>query len=149
MTRNAFELPPDHWSRRPVFLTILTLSLISGCSGGSTLYPIGGSATFDGRPIPSGTISFVPDNEAGNSGPGTFAEINAGKYITQKGRGVCGGAYRVRVSGFDGIPVPSPEGDLNEQGSPMFPTLEMRVVLPKGGTFDIEVPGRTGSARKR
>lgn len=43
-------------------LAALTIVLAAGCGDGT--YPVRGTVTFDGQPVPEGTISFVPDDPA-------------------------------------------------------------------------------------
>jgi len=75
------------------------------------------SRTFDGRPIPAGIIWLDPDLAAKNDGPQGFVEFRDGVFDTRKGgRGHGGGAYVVRIQGYDGTPA-------NEfpMGRPLFP----------------------------
>ena len=81
---------------------------VAGCGGSNrTLYDVSGTVTFDGQPVPAGSIIFEPDVAAGNDGTQGHAEIKDGQFdtaISQKG--VTGGAYQARVRGY--IP---PQGD--------------------------------------
>ena len=70
----------------------------SGCTQEEKLYRVSGVVTYDGKPIAKGLIFFDP--QAG--GPQGFANILEGKYDTKQGKGVRGGAYNIRVNGFDG-----------------------------------------------
>ena len=118
------------------------LALVCGCPGqtGPERYDITGAATFDGQPIPAGVISFEPDTSKGNGGPGTMARIKNGRYKSDPGEGIVGGAYILRIYGYDGKPETGtqayPEGDaIFEMG------YRMEADLPaEGGTFDVHVP---------
>src|SRR5262245_32985136 len=86
-------------SRGEVVILALGFVALSGCSNEANLYRVSGVVSYDGKPIPKGVIHFVPQAD----GPSGFANIVEGKYDTaQQGKGVRGGAYDVRVNGFDG-----------------------------------------------
>ncbi|MEN6335103.1 MAG: hypothetical protein ABFE01_12640 [Phycisphaerales bacterium] len=122
-------------------LPLLTL----GCSGqsGPATYELSGKVLYNGNPVPAGEVSFQPDGSQGNAGPGCIATITSGQYKTEPGTGVVGGAYIVRIVGYDGVPV----GD-SAQGKEMFPPYETKVDLPKEiSTHDFEVPGSPARTR--
>ena len=132
------------WSHRPkglfgVWLTAVVIgSLIMplvGCGGdGPTLYPVSGSVTYKGAPVPAGSVLFT--STAGESLPDAMAPIKDGKYATLEGRGFAGGPCKVRILGFDGVE----QGD-NMDGSPLFEPYETQIELPKEATaHDFEVP---------
>ena len=91
----------------------------------------------DGKPVPVGQIYFDPDPMKGGSGPQGVAEVKDGQFDTAKaGKGVRGGGYVVRVSGFDGKAA-------NEapQGKPLFNQYEFKKDFPKERSeLKIEVP---------
>jgi len=116
---------------------IATAMLFTGCGSGNTNYPVSGVVTYDGKPVPVGEIVFEPDASKGNSGAGSVAAIKDGAYSTASGKGVTGGPYIIRVTGFDGVVV-NVEAST---GSVLFPPYEEKVDLPKeGGVRNIEVP---------
>jgi hypothetical protein len=92
--------------RLPVAGTLcLTLSLLTGgCSSsdGPARFPVSGSVTFNGEPVPAGAVVFTPDHEQGNQGPAAYAPIHQGRYETEKGKGVIGGPHKVRITGQSG-----------------------------------------------
>ena len=112
------------------------LLLVAGCGGSDrTLYHVQGTVTFDGQPVPAGTIFFEPDAKAGNDGTQGFAEIKNGRYDTAESlKGVTGGAYQVRVNGFQ-----PPAG-----GAPpkiLFKDFRQSMQLPKGDSVqEVVVP---------
>ncbi|PQO25959.1 hypothetical protein C5Y96_21130 [Blastopirellula marina] len=117
--------------------------LTSGCGDGKTsdTYSVSGNITYDGKPLPRGNIMFSPDASANNKGPGAIAEIKDGKYQTLPEKGVTGGSYVLTINGYDGVPIPSGEGGMNEMGKPLFQSYDTKVDLPKEDTqHDIEVP---------
>jgi hypothetical protein len=100
---------------------------LAGCDPGETLYDVSGTVTFEGKPVPKGLIFFDPDVTKGGSGGQGFANILDGKYNTaDKGKGVRGGAYTVRINGFDG--KEAPEAPF---GAALFPEHTEAKELPK------------------
>ena len=124
----------------PVLTVALVCSLSIGCAeDGPTRYHVSGSATYAGRPIPQGSIRFIPDSRANNRGPAGFAVIENGRYDTSRsGRGTVGGPHLVLISGFDGQASP---GEETEGGRPLFPDHRAKTELPKEtATRDFDVP---------
>ena len=114
--------------------------LAAGCGGGGPArYSLEGSVTLGGVPVPAGEIAFEPDDARGNTGPGSVARIRNGRYQTEPGLGVVGGAYLVRIIPMTGTPV----GD-SEDGRPLLPRPHVEVVeLPAGeATRDFDSPAR-------
>ncbi|MDA0285652.1 MAG: hypothetical protein O3B13_22285 [Planctomycetota bacterium] len=90
------------------FAATLLLLFVTGCGGGGDDGPprfrVSGTVTFDGKPVPAGTIYFQP--AAGNKGPAGLAAIVKGKFDTSSGKGTVGGPHNVRVEGTDAAGVP-------------------------------------------
>jgi hypothetical protein len=118
---------------------VLIASLLAGGCGASDAgpYHLSGRVAFDGKPLPSGRLFFLPDSVKGNSGQGGFAEIKQGVFDTRKkGSGTPGGALVVRIDGFDGKTSPT-----NFVGQPLFLTYEVRVEVPRAHVrLDFDVP---------
>lgn len=112
------------------------VALAAGCDGEETLYDVCGTVTFDGKPIPKGLIFFDPDAAKGGSGMQGFANIVDGKFDTaREGKGVRGGAYVIRVNGYDGK-----EAAEAPFGQYLFPEHEEKRDLPaKNSELTIEV----------
>lgn len=129
----------------------VTLLLIVGCLaaalGCSRQEPgrcdLHGTITFNGKPIPAGSIVFEPDASRGNHGASGFAVIKGGRYDTrQAGKRIPAGPVTLWVSGFDGTP-----GSDSGLGKPLFPTYTMkRDVSPQMPTLDVDVPAPARSA---
>lgn len=113
--------------------------LVAGCGGEEKLYQVSGTVTYDGKPIPKGLIFFDPDSMKGTTGTQGFANILDGKYDTaEKGKGVRGGTYAIRVNGFDGK-----EANEAPFGQPLFPEYTGSKELPKeNSTYDLAIPKR-------
>src|SRR5262245_38503037 len=110
--------------------------LLGGCGPSERLYDVSGTITYEGKAIPKGLIFFDPAKGA----PGTqgFANIENGKFDTAergKGKGVRGGTYHIRISGFDGKEAPeAPFGQF------LFPEHQLTKELPaQNQTFDYDV----------
>lgn len=114
-------------------LFVIGLAVWTGCTQEEKLHRVSGNVTFDGKPIAKGIISFVPRQD----GPQGFANIWDGKYDTAKeGKGVRGGAYDIRVNGFDGKKVADAPF-----GNALFPEYNGEKELPaEDSTFDLEIP---------
>lgn len=119
----------------------------SGCGGGTNdapeRFPISGKVSYDGKPVPKGNITFIPDSTKGNSGPSTTVAIVEGMY--QSKEGTIGGPHIAQIAGYDGIPIPSGEGGENPTGKELFNGWKKNLDLPKESTTeDFEVPKSQG-----
>ena len=72
----------------------LLCSVGCGRSGGRT--PLEGTVTFDGAPLPEGTIEFQPIQ--GTGGPSTGGPIVEGEFRIDPGDGVKPGKFRVSIT---------------------------------------------------
>jgi hypothetical protein len=130
-------------ARHIVVLALAAVVLpITGCGDGeiSGLAEVAGTATWKGKPIPSGFITFSPDAAKGARGTQGLAFIREGKFDTRVGekcRGVVPGPLQVMVSGYDGV-NPSEE---NPWGAQLFTPYITTLEVPEA-TDDlvIEVP---------
>ena len=127
-------------------LILLAAVISSGC-GPRDRYALSGSVTFDGKPIPAGTITFVPFGAGKPGRTAAFCEIKAGKYDTKTGRNPGSGPHRVMISGCDGVPYQSQMGEIVENhpmGKQLFPTHLVEIDVPEknGMVFDFAVPAK-------
>ena len=124
-----------------VALAFVAVAGLSGCTGGGNdvrQFDLSGNVTFQGEPVPYGTIIFDPDRSAGNSGPQGRADIVDGKYDTSDGKGVLGGPYIAIINGSAEKPNVTDETAVTKE---LFPVQRRKVDLPKETTtmdFDIE-----------
>jgi hypothetical protein len=121
---------------------VMLLGATTGCGSGSgpSRYGVSGTVTCGGQPVPAGEIAFEPDTSLGNSGPGAVTRIEAGRFRTDPGQGVVGGAMIVRIIGFDGVA----HGESLE-GRPLFPPHTLSRTLPRETSVqDFDIPA-TGS----
>ena len=93
---------------------------VAGCGHGDGLVQIGGGVTYDGQPVNSGIISFLPPD---GNGPTAAAIVADGKYSLK----VAPGKKLVRIEGFKVVGqrhfVP------NDPKSPMIDVREQ--ILPE------------------
>jgi hypothetical protein len=91
-------------------------------------YHFSGTITYQGKPIPKGTILIDPDIAAGADGPQGFAEIEQGEFDTRRGgQGHGGGKVVLRIHGGDGSPL---AGEEAPHGKPLFTPIEVALELP-------------------
>lgn len=143
----------------PVLASALVLSLLAGCGGKPTNYPVTGTVKLKGQPVEGCRVVFAPTDSAGAltvGAGGSGLTDKSGKFEitnTDGEMGVPAGKYKVAliawVSGKTGKPVPSSAkpseveggvksifGDNYEDPSMSPETVE----VTKGGvekTFDI------------
>ncbi len=145
----GFQKQTSPWLRvclPHVLLLAACLISAAGCgSDGPPRYDLSGTVTFDGKPIPAGTIVFQPDTSAGNSGPQGTAEIRDGKFDTANaGKGTVGGAQVVRIRGLDHLAESE-----NDPVKELFPEYELKADVPKeNGTMNFEVPADAAKPRR-
>jgi len=123
-----------------------------GSRSGVDLFSLSGSVTFDGKPVPAGTVTFEPDSAKGNRGPGAVAQIKDGRYSTARGTGHTGGQYLVRILGYDGVPTTidgKPGGMTLPDGKLLFPPYQTTANLPKASAEqNFEVPASAAAGAK-
>lgn len=120
------------------------LLLLNGC--GSGLAVVTGTVTLDGKPLPRGTVQFVPDPQRGNGGATGVGQIGAdGRYEiwTTEARGAAVGHHLVGV-------VAREEVDLNQTSfarsliperyqDPLSSGLSVEVTAGKRNVIDLEL----------
>ena len=128
----------------PVALIGLSGMYACGCGTGEIKrYNISGNVTYNGKPVPAGTIAFEPVGR--DISPG-FATIKDGKYDTaENGVGQIGGEQVVRITGDARSPVdPNSFQADSYVAKELFPKFQMNAKLPKRrSTQDFEVPRAT------
>lgn len=123
------------------FCYLLVVCLGFGCGSSSELkrYPIEGEITFNGQPIPGGTIEFEPDSGQGNEGPLSKAMFRDSKFLIDSRRGIIGGPYIVRIEGYT-APLDGDSGPGSKTPMPIFKQYVTKMELPKSATthkFDV------------
>ena len=124
------------------------VALLAGCSRGPSLerFPVAGTVTHDGRPVPRGSVWFEPTASVGRIAATGFAVIENGIYGTPPDTSPGKGLYRVRIIGHDG--TPPTDKDLTEMmpgqkflGQPVFPEFTTTLELTgRNDPLDFVVP---------
>ena len=117
-----------------VAVLILGLALLQGCGSGQKKMALTGKATFNGNPIPAGTITFDPDEKKENKGPQGRATIKDGVYKTDADFGPVSGPNIVRIEGYDGKPYNDAGGISITTGKRLFPAFQTDYDIPKDAT---------------
>jgi hypothetical protein len=123
-----------------LLMGLIVLGLGCGQGDGPQRFEVSGKVTYNGQPVPKGFITFEPDAEKGNGGPGGGADIVDGSFRTAAGKGVVGGPYLVKIVGYDGVAA-TVSGEELPEGSPLFVPYETRIEFPKQKTqqdFDVK-----------
>ena len=119
-------------------LAVAFLGTLAGCGGAQdtrwSRYQLSGTVTYGGEPVAQGDISFTPDGDQGNDGPGSFCLIQNGQFVTPPNKGVTGGAYVLTINGYKPSATPGDE-------EPLFESHVERLTLPKEAhTVKIDIP---------
>jgi hypothetical protein len=123
-------------------LLCVCLPVIAGC-GERERYPLSGSVTFKGKPVPFGQIELIPDESQGNQGPRSVVPFRDGRYETPASEFVVGGDYTVRIDGFQYDKTSG--GDGEPEAIRLFPPWTSKVALPQtGGQYDFDIPASAG-----
>jgi hypothetical protein len=125
------------WRFVPASLLLL-LVFILGCGhAGPPRYHVSGTVTYQGKPVPVGSILFQPDPSQGNSGAYGNAMIKDGKFDTRvDGEPPIGGPQLVIIEAFDGKNTT----DLTPYGNSLTSGYQEKYDLPdKDTTLDIEL----------
>ncbi|QDT41351.1 hypothetical protein Pan241w_14110 [Gimesia alba] len=93
----------------PIFFAGLVLLATTGCGGQSGLEfstsQVRGTVSYQGKPLESGKIRFIPDGEVINgqvAGKAIFADIKDGKYTIAEEDGATVGKNRVEIKSYRG-----------------------------------------------
>ena len=112
---------------------------VAGCGkSGVPRLALRGDVTFNGAPVPAGSVRFEPDTKRGGSGPVGYAAIVDGRYDTRNGgKGPVAGPMRVIVSGVQSSKPFAP---------PLFPRYTTQMELEDGmRTLDLDVPANSST----
>lgn len=86
---------PDHRVLVRCFF-VFALLIVTGCGNqGPQRVAVQGTVQFDGKPVPDGSIRFIPLE--GTPGPETAAPIVDGKYVLEEDSGPPVGKLRVEI----------------------------------------------------
>ena len=106
----AFNIQDDMISRF-ISRTLVLLSLLAaGCNSNSlpNLVPVSGTVLLDGKPMPQGTIGFVPVDPTGEVASSPIVNGKFQMVTTASSRGVVSGAYHIIISSHEPVALPDP-----------------------------------------
>ena len=122
-------------------ILILTFGAFSGC-GGPQEFPVRGTVTYKGQPVPVGSVRFEPADAAEQIAPAGFAVIKDGVFCTEKGKGCMRGSYIAHVSGYDGKPTPEQQAMVDEViQNESQPLIATGMLLFAKHTIKVEIKG--------
>lgn len=128
----------------------LMAALVAGCGKNSERANVDGTVTFDGKPVPAGSIVFSPDVSKGHRGPEGFAPIENGRYDTRRGgKGTTPGPLKVTIYGCEPTPAAKETQAVEgSPGTPLFPSYTTHIEMSESDhTFNFDVPA-TASPKK-
>lgn len=94
---------------RGIALGLLAVAVtVAGCAGGKKLHPVKGKVTFNGKAVPNGTISFIP--QSGQTATGELQKDGSFSLKTPGvGEGAATGSYMVIVVAMEDMGARMPE----------------------------------------
>lgn len=118
--------------------------MLAGCSDPASVATVSGTVTYDGKPVTSVDVQFVPQDKKSPLASGPVDE--KGRYTLGRAmgkRGCAAGTYSVRLFEQDpgALPFRIP-ADMSTKSTLTFD------VKPGANTFDIEIPVAAKPARK-
>ena len=116
---------------------------ICGCGqAGSARFEVTGTVTYDGKPLPRGTIRFETDATKGNQGPVGIAAIEDGRYSTAE-EGARGALQGPLIVWITGLPAANANAEFQQ---PLFVDYRTEIELAPSGRgptrFDFSVPAQ-------
>jgi len=124
----------------------LMAALMVGCGRNSERANVDGTVTFDGKPVPGGSVVFSPDVSKGHRGPEGFAPIENGRYDTKKsGKGATPGPLNVTIYGYESTPgTNETQAAEGSPGKPLFPPYTTHIEVSEAAhTFNFDVRATT------
>ena len=122
----------------PLLILSLTSFSLIGCQSEEGRFEISGKVTYEGQPVPDGTIGFIHNEMASENSVGT--EITDGVYRIPRDQGPREGSYTVLIDGErpSGRKIQADEGS-NE----MIDEMEQYIpaIYNSRSTLKIEIAG--------
>jgi hypothetical protein len=87
---------------------------------------ISGAVTFEGEPLPKGTIQFRPASQAEATASG--AMIDDGRFVVPRDKGLVPGNYKVQIDAREDAGAPLAQGDL--PGAPNVSKKKPAALIP-------------------
>lgn len=136
----------------PITVIAASILMLAGCGkydNGPRQHHVFGEAFHDGKPITTGRVTFVPDEDRSNSGPPGYAIIQNGIFNTTKpgGKASVAGPIKVLVTCYG---EPDANGVLPEE--PLFVDYAILAEIDpdqKKKSLKLEIPLQTKKATKK
>jgi hypothetical protein len=97
---NGYHLAKEsqHMTHQKTWLVVSAICLLAliGCSRSSGRQGIEGVVTLDGKPLETGSITFVP--QPGTKGPTAGGTISQGRFAVSPAGGTFAGTFRVEIT---------------------------------------------------
>lgn len=127
-----------------LFVIALASLAIGGCGSANEAVQVAGAVEFEGKPIESGDIRFVP--EVGTTGSVAGSQITNGQYRLQGKQALGLGDYRIEVSGYrnsDGSKGPVDRRDAEANYVQYLPSKynthsELRITIKDDSTTELQ-----------
>jgi len=130
-----------------ICLVMLACLASSGCGRTDKFdrLVLSGQVTYDGQPVPFGSIWFEPRAAVGQLAPPGFAIIRDGHFETTRRDAPVAGPHLIRISGY---PDEKPQDEDEAERQILFPEYTMEMELsPAETVLNVDVPRRkTGSS---
>jgi len=98
----------SNWQQFAIALTVSAMVVVMGCSGDDTglgrRYKVTGKVTYNGAPVPHGTVNFIPSKPPSPEGRAATGQIKDGSYslsTTGNDDGALPGEYNVAIVSMD------------------------------------------------
>lgn len=127
------------WLGMAMFVACSAALTIPGCGGGKgPIVNVAGTVTFNGAPVPSGYVTFVPVDSNNYVRDRVTSKIRDGHFEVPVGEGLRGGReYRVEVDGYQ---QPSGSNSDEQEVARLFPLWTTNVTVPgDGGDLEFNV----------
>ena len=100
MPINSRHRPMPSRAARLVASAVLLACGVAGCGddGFGRRYPVSGSVTFDGEPLPEGSITFTPEDPAGRVASGMIIDGSYRLTTVDREDGALPGRYKVSIT---------------------------------------------------
>ena len=115
----------------------VSLTLLAGCGGGPSrppTYPVEGTVTLDGKPLPDATVTFRPAGTDSGQRPANGKTDADGRYqltTFSAGDGAMAGSYRVAIMKFAAVDSAAIAADGDDYVPPRGPLPTPKNELPK------------------
>ena len=115
------------------------LYFLPGCGGSSDRRSLCGTVTFDGEPLPEGSIEFIP--APGTKGPVAGGKITDGKFTVDSNKGTFDGTFRVEITAVRKTGRKKMDRTINKQIDETQQYIPSRYNRQSGLTADVSSGG--------